>query len=119
MQEADQIPVIFLEKAGVPFTIALLSEDVDSAEKAIFMVPRIDDWLHNEDVDTRPVLLWIHPTVTGSLNWSTNNRPPPSRPAKHVLPSFEPPVRTGLVIVKGAAAGGAPALKPDAIVQKR
>jgi hypothetical protein len=52
----------------VPFTIALLSGDVDSAEQAIFMVPRIDDGLHDEDVDTSPVLLWIHPTVTGSLD---------------------------------------------------
>jgi hypothetical protein len=68
MQEVDQIPVIFQEEAGLPFTIALLSEDVDSAEQAIFMAPHIDDGLHNEDVDTRPVLLWIHPTVTGSLN---------------------------------------------------
>jgi hypothetical protein len=32
MQEADQIPAIFQEEAAVPFTIALLSEDVDSAE---------------------------------------------------------------------------------------
>jgi hypothetical protein len=32
------------------------------------MVPPIDDRLHNEDVDTSPVLLWIHPTETESLN---------------------------------------------------
>jgi hypothetical protein len=40
MQEADQILVIFQEGAGVPFTIALLYGDVDSAEQAIFTVPR-------------------------------------------------------------------------------
>jgi hypothetical protein len=68
MQEADQIPAIFQEEAEVPFTVALPSGDVDSAEHTIFMVPDIDDPRHKSDFANSPVLLWINPTVRGSLN---------------------------------------------------
>jgi hypothetical protein len=68
VQEADQIPAIFQEETGVSFTVALPSGDMDSAEQTIVMVPHIDDPRHKSDFETSPVLLWINPTVRGSLN---------------------------------------------------
>jgi hypothetical protein len=41
---------------------------VDSVEQAIFMVPHIDDPLHNSDFDHRLALFWIHAMVRESLN---------------------------------------------------
>jgi hypothetical protein len=84
MQEADRIPAILQEETVVPFTVALPSGDVDSAEQTIFMVPDIDDPRHKSDFANSPVLLWISPTVRGSLNGASIPVPGMDRRAEGV-----------------------------------
>jgi hypothetical protein len=52
-----QIRSPFEEEIGVPFIVGLPSEDVDSAEQMVFMVPGIKDPSYNSNPDNGPVLL--------------------------------------------------------------
>jgi hypothetical protein len=80
MQDADQVPAIFQEETEVPFTVALPSGDVDSAEQTIFMVPDIDDPRHKSDFANSPLLF-----IGGKFIARKLNRPAVFRTAASII----------------------------------
>jgi hypothetical protein len=85
----DQIPVIFPGETGVPFIIALPSEDLSSVQQAVFMVPPVDYASDQWETQNTPVLLWVYPTEVGSLNGASIPVPVVSRFSERGECSFD------------------------------